>query len=70
MPLDIPKRRLGKTGIDVTILGLGGEGALRTFGNGKEAYRLINRALDLGVTYCESARALVLFRWHIGFSGD
>jgi len=55
--MDIPKRRLGGTGVDVTILGLGGEGVLRTFGREKEAYRLINRALDLGVNYCESARA-------------
>lgn len=57
MIMGIPKRQLGKTGQEVTILGLGGEGALRTFGHEKEAYRLINRALDLGVTYCESARA-------------
>ena len=55
--MEIPKRRLGRTGPDVTIFGLGGEGVLRTFGHEKEAYRLINRALDLGVTYCESARA-------------
>ncbi|TAN39872.1 MAG: aldo/keto reductase [Nitrospirae bacterium] len=55
--MDIPIRRLGRTGQDVTILGLGGEGVLRTFGQEKEAYRLINRALDLGITYCESARA-------------
>ena len=55
--MEIPKRRLGKTGIDVTILGLGGEGVLRTFGHDKEAYQLINRAVDLGITYCESARA-------------
>ena len=55
--MDIPKRRLGRTGQDVTIIGLGGEGMLRTFGQEKEAYRLINRALDLGITYCESARA-------------
>lgn len=55
--MGIPRRRLGKTGQEVTILGLGGEGVLRTFGHEKEAYRLINRALDLGVTYCESARA-------------
>ena len=39
------------------MLGLGGEGVLRTFGRDKEAYALINRALDLGITYCESARA-------------
>lgn len=55
--MEIPKRRLGRTGIDVTILGLGGEGVLRTFGHEKESCQLINRALDLGVTYCESARA-------------
>jgi aryl-alcohol dehydrogenase-like predicted oxidoreductase len=55
--MTIPKRTLGKTGIDVTILGLGGEGVLRTYGYEKEAYALINRALDLGIDYCESARA-------------
>ncbi|HXX58907.1 MAG TPA: aldo/keto reductase [Thermodesulfovibrionales bacterium] len=55
--MDIPKRRLGRTGTDVTILGLGGEGVLRTFGYEKEAYALINKAIDLGITYCESARA-------------
>lgn len=55
--MDIPERRLGKTGQKVTILGLGGEGVLRTFGQEKEAYSLINRALDLGINYCESARA-------------
>jgi aryl-alcohol dehydrogenase-like predicted oxidoreductase len=53
----IPKRVLGRTGQEVTLLGLGGEGVLRTFGREKEASALINRALDLGVTYCESARA-------------
>jgi predicted aldo/keto reductase-like oxidoreductase len=53
----IAKRFLGKTGQEVTILGLGGEGVLRTFGQDKEAIALINRALDLGITYCESARA-------------
>ena len=55
--MDIPKRRLGRTGEDVTILGLGGEGVLRTFGYEKEAYTLINRAIDLGIGYFESARA-------------
>lgn len=54
--MSIPKRTLGKTGVEVTILGLGGEGVLRTHGYDSEAYALINRALDLGITYCESAR--------------
>jgi len=54
---EIPKRKLGKTGVEVTILGLGGEGVLRTHGYDREAYDLINRALDLGISYCESARA-------------
>jgi aryl-alcohol dehydrogenase-like predicted oxidoreductase len=55
--MDIPRRRLGKTGVDVTILGLGGEGVLRTFGYDKQASRLINEAVDLGINYFESARA-------------
>ena len=55
--MDIPKRKLGKTGVDVTILGLGGEGVLRTYGYEREAYDLINRAIDLGINYFESARA-------------
>lgn len=55
--MEIPKRTLGKTGVEATILGLGGEGILRTYGYEKQAYELINRALDLGITYCESARA-------------
>ena len=53
----IPKRPLGKTGKQVSMLGLGGEGVLRTYGRGKEATSLIHRAIDLGVTYFESARA-------------
>jgi predicted aldo/keto reductase-like oxidoreductase len=53
----IPKRALGKTGVDVSIMGLGGEGVLRTFGYDRQAYELINRAIDLGINYCESARA-------------
>ncbi|HBG08238.1 MAG: aldo/keto reductase [Geobacteraceae bacterium GWC2_58_44] len=55
--MDIPKRQLGKTGVEVTILGLGGEGILRSRGFDREASELINRALDLGINYCESARA-------------
>lgn len=53
----IARRRLGNTGVEVTILGLGGEGVLRTYGRDAEAYDLINRAIDLGITYFDSAKA-------------
>lgn len=55
--MNIPKQLLGSTGVEVTRLGLGGEGVLRSHGSDRQAYNLINRALDLGITYCESARA-------------
>jgi len=55
--MGIPTQVLGKTGAAVTALGLGGEGVLRTHGRDREASALIRRAVDLGVTYFESARA-------------
>ncbi|MFQ5353549.1 MAG: aldo/keto reductase [Thermodesulfobacteriota bacterium] len=54
---EIPQRRLGATGEFVSILGLGGEGILRTWGEEKKAAELINGAIDMGVNYMESARA-------------
>jgi len=53
----LPKRPLGKTGEEISILGLGGEGILRTHDEEEKAVPLIRRALDLGITYFESARA-------------
>ncbi|HYP12776.1 MAG TPA: aldo/keto reductase [Bryobacteraceae bacterium] len=53
----IPKRVLGKTGRQVTSFGLGGEGVLRTFGRQEEAARVIERALELGVNYFDTAPA-------------
>ncbi len=41
----------------VSILGLGGEGVLRSWGQEKKAVELINGAIDMGVNYMESARA-------------
>ncbi len=59
--MEIAKRRLGKTGLSVTILGLGGEGMLKTVGFEKNSYvnpyRLINEALDLGLNFFDSARS-------------
>jgi aryl-alcohol dehydrogenase-like predicted oxidoreductase len=53
----IPQRPLGATGRNVTVFGLGGEGVLRTHGQQKDAVRVIERALDLGVTYFDTAPA-------------
>ncbi|MBM4285761.1 MAG: aldo/keto reductase [Deltaproteobacteria bacterium] len=55
--MSLPRRRLGRTGEEVTILGLGGEGVLRTFGHERQAQAVIQAALEAGVTYFESARA-------------
>ena len=53
----LPTITLGETGVQVTRFGLGGEGVLRTWNRDREATALIRRALELGVTYFESARA-------------
>jgi aryl-alcohol dehydrogenase-like predicted oxidoreductase len=53
----IPCRPLGRTGCDVTQFALGGEGVLRTHGRMAEAVAVIQRALDQGVTYCDTAPA-------------
>jgi aryl-alcohol dehydrogenase-like predicted oxidoreductase len=55
--MNLPRRTLGKTGEEVTALGLGGEGVLRTFGREEDAYRVIRAALEAGLRYFESARA-------------
>lgn len=56
-PTSIPTRPLGRTGAHVTIVGLGGEGVLRTWEREAEAVALIQRALDLGITYFDTAPA-------------
>jgi aryl-alcohol dehydrogenase-like predicted oxidoreductase len=50
----LPRRALGKTGVMVPILGLGTV-ALGNLSNEKEAQRLLHKALDLGVTYIDTA---------------
>jgi aryl-alcohol dehydrogenase-like predicted oxidoreductase len=51
------KRKLGRTNFDASIVGLGGEGLLRSPGKDKESYQLINKALDLGINFFETARS-------------
>ncbi len=53
----MPPRTFGSTGRFVTPFGLGGEGVLRTFDRDAEAERVIGRAVELGVTYFDTARA-------------
>ncbi len=55
--MEIPKRPLGQTGYPATLVGLGGEGVLRTYGREQEARAVIHAALDEGLNYFESARA-------------
>src|SRR5437764_3100273 len=54
-PSELPRRLLRKTGQEVTLFGLGGEGVLRTDGRHKEAAAVIQRALDQGVNYCDTS---------------
>ncbi len=53
----LPTRPLGRTGYEATLLGLGGEGVLRTFGQEEEAQAVIAAALEAGINYFETARA-------------
>ena len=55
--MTIPQKTFGRTGHSVTILGLGGEGVLRTFGYEQEARAMVEAALEAGINYFESARA-------------
>ncbi len=55
--MTIPTRPLGQTGHQATILGLGGEGVLRTYDFDQDAQAVINAALESGIEYFESARA-------------
>lgn len=51
----MPTRNLGKTGYKVGIFSLGGQAALEQPNNADVAVPIINRALDLGVNYCDTS---------------
>lgn len=53
----LPTRPLGSTGLNPTIIGLGGEGILRTTGRMKQAVPVIRRALERGIAYFDTAPA-------------
>ncbi|MBI3332927.1 MAG: aldo/keto reductase [Candidatus Omnitrophica bacterium] len=56
-PSALPTRPLGRTGHNVTLVSLGGEGILRTTGRMREAVPVIRRALSLGINYFDTAPA-------------
>jgi aryl-alcohol dehydrogenase-like predicted oxidoreductase len=62
----LPRRTLGRTGRAATLFGLGGEGVLRTDGREREAVRVIQRALDQGVNYFDTAPAYASSRDYYG----
>ncbi len=53
---EIPKRVLGRTGVEVPILAFGGACMGHAFIGKEKAVPLIHEAIDLGVTYIDTAR--------------
>ncbi|HEX2056575.1 MAG TPA: aldo/keto reductase [Nitrospiraceae bacterium] len=51
--LAIPKRPLGRTGVDVTILGIGGGHLIRK--SVEEGMRIVHEAIDSGITFMDNA---------------
>ncbi|TFG54329.1 MAG: aldo/keto reductase [Gemmatimonadales bacterium] len=56
-PAPMPARPLGRTGHDVKLFSLGGQAALEQAGKRDESVAIINRAIDLGVNYIDTAAA-------------
>jgi uncharacterized protein len=53
----MPKRKLGKTGHNVGLFSLGGQATIEQQDRLEESVDIINRALDLGVNYIDTAAA-------------
>jgi uncharacterized protein len=56
-PPPMPERPLGRTGHNVRIFSLGGQATIERPGMQDESVAIINRALDLGVNYIDTAAA-------------
>ena len=53
----MPTRSFGKTGYKVGVLSLGGQATLEMAGTEEESEKIINRAIDLGINYIDTAAA-------------
>ena len=53
----MPERPLGRTGHNVRLFSLGGQATLEKSGTRDESVAIINRAIDLGVNYIDTAAA-------------
>jgi uncharacterized protein len=53
----MPTRSLGNTGYKVGVLSLGGQATLEIKGREEESEKIINRAIDLGINYIDTAAA-------------
>lgn len=51
----MPTRSLGKTGYKAGILSLGGQATLEIKGREEESEKIINKAIDLGINYIDTA---------------
>jgi aryl-alcohol dehydrogenase-like predicted oxidoreductase len=61
---ELPKRRLGRQGLEVSVLGLGCMGMSQSYGaaDENESVATIHRALDLGVTFFDTAEVYGPYR--------
>lgn len=51
---DIPRRKLGRTGVDVSIIGVGGSD-IGKYKNEQEAIRIVQEAIDAGINFMDNA---------------
>lgn len=52
---EIPRRKLGRTGVEVSVLGLGGGHLLKKAKDDREAIRLVHGCIDTGITFMDNA---------------
>lgn len=56
-PRPLPKRKLGRTGLAVPILGFGSGSRFLMYQDEDQALEALNRAIDLGITYIDTAHS-------------